>query len=84
MLALLSTLLLTGIAVFAGGAMIATWRQYGPAALAIGGQLRSADEFRNFTWTAQELTARRGPASVRQLPLKAPRVVLHSGLRAAA
>lgn len=84
MLALLSTLLLIGIAVFVSGAMIATWRQYGPAALALGGQLRAADEFRNFTWTAQELTARRGPATVRQLPIKALRAVLHSGLRAAA
>ena len=84
MLALLSTLLLIGIAVFVSGAMVATWQQYGPAALALRGQLRTTVEFRSFTWTAQELIVRRGPAAVRQLPLKAPRAVLHSGLRAAA
>lgn len=84
MLALLSTLLLTGIAVFAISAMVMTWRQYGAAMLTLGDQLRAADDFRSFTWTARELTVQRGPASVRQLPVKAPRMVLHSGLRAAA
>lgn len=84
MLTVLITLLLTGIAVFAGSALVATWRQYGTAALALGDQLRAADKFRSFDWTAQELFARREPASVRRLPLRAPRVVLQSGLRAAA
>lgn len=90
MLTVLITLLLTGIAVFAGSTLVATWRQYGTAALALGDQLRAADKFRSFDWTAQELPifreviGRREPASVRRLPLRAPRVVLQSGLRAAA
>ncbi len=84
MLLLLSTLLLVVIAVFAASSMVVTWRQYGAAALALGDELRRTGELRSFTWTAQERTARRGPASVRHLPLKAPRVALRPALRAAA
>ncbi|HVR89474.1 MAG TPA: hypothetical protein VHG29_00065 [Novosphingobium sp.] len=84
MLTVLTTLLLAGIALFAGGALVTTWRQYGTAALALGDQLRRADQLRAFDWTSRELTARRRPATIRQLPLRAPRPVLQPGLRAAA
>lgn len=84
MLAVFATVLLAAIAVFAGSAIVATWREFGQAALALRGKLRQTGELRQFDWTARELNATRSPTSVRQLPLKAPRVVLQSGLRAAA